>query len=425
MSSLLGTGRKKKHRASSLNAAISQQHQVAGDRAGQICVDYINDKHEYFEKIRLGFQACSGYHTLQEELEWIQRMDEEKAWATQAFGPFTFVKMLLFPGSTKQMMMCALWAGVERHRAAFIAFMNLAATIAALFLSSTVALILTPPEYIVNPYDPSPFLVTENPDHFLWFTRAYMYCLYASAGASFALVVVSNYAAAWDLAVIRDADWIRIMSRHGDNVLWWQVWFLAITLGGIILTCCINVYMVYWNNISGWEERIAEENPSNPGTKPTMDHVTPGIFFILIGTLLNTLVVTLADAKGNVVNYYLNSPEGDVPDFDLLVAEFKERIEVSKQLRDIDNGAGPTTDVTLTNPSAPVIMPMHGFVSHQGQYGFPAGQLYPVAGSSFGAGEVEAAAVKQRLAACKILLDEGMITEPEYERQRSTILDSI
>ena len=215
------------------------------------------------------------------------------------------------------------------------------------------------------------------------------------------------------------------MSRHGDNVLWWQVWFLAITLGGIILTCCINVYMVYWNNISGWEERIAEENPSNPGTKPTMDHVTPGIFFILIGTLLNTLVVTLADAKGNVVNYYLNSPEGDMPDFDLLVAEFKEKIEVSKQLRDIDNGAGPTTDVTLTNPSAPVIMPMHGFVSHQGQYGFPAGQLYPVAGSSFGAGEVEAAAVKQRLAACKILLDEGMITEPEYERQRSTILDSI
>ena len=113
---------------------------------------------------------------------------------------------------------------------------------------------MTPPEYIVNPYDPSPFLVTENPDHFLWFTRAYMYCLYASAGASFALVVVSNYAAAWDLAVIRDADWIRIMSRHGDNVLWWQVWFLAITLGGIILTCCINIYMVYWNNISGWEE---------------------------------------------------------------------------------------------------------------------------------------------------------------------------
>jgi len=216
-----------------------------------------------------------------------------------------------------------------------------AAAVAAFFLSTTVSLILTPLDYIINPYDPSPFILDEdstNPDHFLMFTRAYMSFLYMSAGSSFALVIVPSYAAAWDLAVVRHADWIRIMSNHGDCVLWWQVWFLAFTIIGIVLPCCVNLLFVGQNHISGWIAWTSEENPKTLGTKPQMAHFPIACVFLMIGLLLNVLITALMDVKGNVVNYYLNAeshPE-DTPDFDLLVSEFEIKMKVSKGLVEAD-----------------------------------------------------------------------------------------
>eukprot|EP00961_Rhodomonas_salina_P147782 1989068-Rhodomonas_salina.1 len=128
---------------------MDSQEVLANQAKGAgIILDYMNNKAEDFDKIRDGFARCSGYHTLQTELDWIKRTDEENAWSTQAFSIKNIWRMLLVPGSTKQMMMCALWMGVDRHRGSYVAFMNLTATIAALFLSSSVGLILTPPDYI-------------------------------------------------------------------------------------------------------------------------------------------------------------------------------------------------------------------------------------------------------------------------------------
>jgi len=74
-------------------------------RAGAaICFAYMNKKVEDYDKIRQGFQICSGYHTLQAELDWIKHMDKESLWSSQALGPITLCKCLLVPGSTKQMV---------------------------------------------------------------------------------------------------------------------------------------------------------------------------------------------------------------------------------------------------------------------------------------------------------------------------------
>jgi len=234
--------------------------------------------------------------------------------------------------------------------------------------------------------------------------------LYMSAGSSFALVIVSSYAAAWDLAVVRDADWIRMMSNYGDCVLWWQVWFLALTIIGIVLPCCVSLFFVDQNHISGWIAWTNEENLKNLGTKPQMAHFPIACVFLFIGLLLNVLITALMDAKGNVVNYYLNAeshPE-DTPDFDLLVSEFEEKMKVSSGLVEADQSirlsnikleANVANDANVSPAMQHYIVPSTGyFPGANGFSNFAPGPIpITVMGARFGTSDSQSDADKMHV----------------------------
>ena len=265
--------------------------------------------------IAQGFAECSGFHTLEQELEYIKAMDKSGDWK-KGFDPFGVIIAFwtqrctgwsLVPGKTKIHLMAALLQGTERQRETYMESMKTVSTLSGLFLTSTIPLSLSPPLHVLNPRP-----------CFEWVPYVYAYSLAMSVGFSMGLIAVCVVFQGIPYALsVRDADWLRMMSRGGDAAMLWSMLAFSASLFSLVVAIG-----------SAWASTV----------------VGPDNAWGLGGTLLGIYLLCLAPVvgfsrMGALDCYWMDCGHkyDDTTDLDPVIKAFEHKIMVAKQLREADS----------------------------------------------------------------------------------------
>jgi len=256
-------------------------------------------------KIRDMFIQISGYHKLEEQLQWIKDVDANNTWSRHWF-------ISVWPGSTKLIFLSALMLGPERSRQSITDILTHASTILALILSATLGLLLSPPDF------PDTTELAEMDK--AWVPYVYNYSLALSVGASIGFIVMTFYISVIMNMIIRDADWLRIVFNYGDCFTASYLFFFLFSLN------------------SGLPAIIAVWAPTVVSVDNHWGRVA--IFIICLPSVLLPLIPLLTmDTVGSLQGYYLRlgSKRGDTPDMDCVIENFEKKIEVAKIIRQLDS----------------------------------------------------------------------------------------
>jgi len=255
-------------------------------------------------KIRDMFIQISGYHKLEEQLQWIKDVDANNTWSRHWF-------ISVWPGSTKLIFLSALMVGPGRSRQSITDVLTQAATILALILSATLGLLLSPPDF--------PDTTELDEMDKAWVPYIYNYSLALSVGASVGFIVMTFYVSVIMNMIIRDADWLRIVFNYGDCFTASYLFFFLFSLNSGLPAI-----------IAVWAPTVVSvDNDWGKGA----------IFIVVLPSLLLPLIPLLTmDTVGSLHGYYLRlgSKKDDTPDMDCVIENFEKKIEAAKMIRQLD-----------------------------------------------------------------------------------------
>ena len=282
------------------------------------------------EQMREAFVSLSGFHKLDNVLQWIRDVDANQTWSSHwILSPI--------PGHTKMMLLASLFKGVDVHKQFFLDILNLAGTVLALILSATLGLLMAPPDII---FESEEELAAQGLE---WVPYVYNYSLALSVGVSIGVILVTFYMNLIIAMIVRDADWIRIMFLYGDSFVFWSLcgFFLSILP---ILPPIVAIWAPTALSIdSSWGRGM--------------------IALILVPTfLLCAGAFAVMDLSGTLHSYWLRTGTkvDDPPDTDMSIQNFARKIELAKEMYALDarlhranqQAIKPLPDAGTSAPSA-------------------------------------------------------------------------
>ena len=292
-------------------------------KGAKLCDDF-HSRLEEEERIRSGFRAVSGYHTLDTAscpaLSWLRMTNNNKQWYKHSI-------MSPIPGSTHLMFIAALFQGPSAHKESWFNIVNGAALTSALILSSTLGFLLDPPELVA---DPDMDWIVSN-EAYGWLPLAYNFSLAISIGMSVACIIIAFYIQILTSVCVRDSDWLRMMYLRGDCVSVWLLIFFFLSLIPLLPAIAVMWIptIVSIENVSGRLTMVLILIPIIIG---------PLFVFCFLG--LNGGLDWYLLMKGETLKIKTGNEEkirNDSPQLDWIIECFEAKIDHAKRLIEVDH----------------------------------------------------------------------------------------